>query len=150
MNSEDPERRSWMSAPSFGRSLRPGIGISLQVSDVSKAVRFAVDVLGATCTYSDTDFAALKLLGSDFIFHSDRAYRNNPASVLVRGAIGRGGGAELRIYGCDPDMAEERARAGGWTVLAGAMDKSHGLRECIILDDDGYCWVPGVALPPDA
>jgi hypothetical protein len=26
------------------------------------------------------------------------------------------------------------------------MDKPHGLRECIIIDDDGYVWVPGVAL----
>jgi len=26
------------------------------------------------------------------------------------------------------------------------MDKPHGLRECIILDDDGYAWVPGKAI----
>ena len=26
------------------------------------------------------------------------------------------------------------------------MDKPHGLRECIILDDDGYAWVPGMAI----
>jgi hypothetical protein len=56
---------------------------------------------------------------------------------------------ELRLYGCDPDTAEAAARKGGWTVLTGAMDKPHGLRECIILDDEGYCWVPGVALPKD-
>jgi hypothetical protein len=29
------------------------------------------------------------------------------------------------------------------------MDKPHGLRECVLLDDDGYCWVPGVALAPE-
>jgi hypothetical protein len=53
---------------------------------------------------------------------------------------------ELRVYGLDPDLAAERARAGGWTVLAGAMDKPHGLRESMILDDDGYLWVPSVHL----
>jgi hypothetical protein len=30
-------------------------------------------------------------------------------------------------------------------VLAGSMDKPHGLRECMLIDDDGYVWVPGVA-----
>jgi hypothetical protein len=34
----------------------------------------------------------------------------------------------------------------GWTVLAGSIDKPHGLRECIILDDEGYAWLPGVAI----
>ena len=57
-------------------------------------------------------------------------------------------GAELRAYGVDPDKAETAARDGGWTVLAGAEDKPHGLREAVILDDDGYAWVPGVAIYP--
>ena len=43
--------------------------------------------------------------------------------------------------------AEARARSQGFTVLAGSIDKPHGLRECVILDDDGYAWVPAVALP---
>ena len=34
-------------------------------------------------------------------------------------------------------------------VLAGAIDKPHGLRECVIVDDEGYVWVPGVALKPE-
>ena len=34
----------------------------------------------------------------------------------------------------------------GYTVLAGAMDKPHGLREVYLLDQDGYLWVPGIAL----
>jgi hypothetical protein len=40
-----------------------------------------------------------------------------------------------------------QARAGGWTVLAGSMDKPHGLRECVILDHEGYVWVPGIGIP---
>jgi hypothetical protein len=31
-------------------------------------------------------------------------------------------------------------------VLAGTMDKPHGLRECILIDDDGYAWVPGTPI----
>jgi uncharacterized glyoxalase superfamily protein PhnB len=57
----------------------------------------------------------------------------------------RGVGVELRVYGCDPDQAEAQARAQGFTVLAGTMDKPHGLRECMLVDEDGYVWVPGVA-----
>jgi catechol 2,3-dioxygenase-like lactoylglutathione lyase family enzyme len=137
-----------MSPPDYGRSLRAGIGVSLLVGDVAKTVRFAENVLGATAAYADSDFAALKLNGSDFMVHADRAYRDNPVSGLVQGVEGRGAGVELRVYGCDPDEAEKKARQLGYTVLAGSIDKPHGLRECVILDGDGYCWVPGIALPP--
>jgi hypothetical protein len=41
---------------------------------------------------------------------------------------------------------ETLARDGGYTVLAGALDKSHGLREAYILNPDGYCWVPDIPL----
>jgi hypothetical protein len=30
---------------------------------------------------------------------------------------------------------------------AGSMDKPHGLRECVILDHEGYVWVPGIGIP---
>ena len=66
---------------------------------------------------------------------------------LVQDMEGRGAGIELRLYGCSPDAAEARARAGGWTVLAGSADKPHGLRECVILDHEGYAWVPGTGIP---
>jgi len=60
----------------------------------------------------------------------------------VRGLEARGAGIELRLYGTDPDAAEGRAREAGAIVLAGAIDKPHGLREAYILDGDGYVWVP--------
>ena len=134
-----------VSPEQYGRALR-GIGFNLLVSDVAGAVAFATEVLGATSFYDDTDFAAMRLNGGEFMFHADHTYRNNPLSGVVAGLEARGAGVELRIYGCDPDQAEARARDGGWTVLASSMDKPHGLRECIILDDDGYAWVPGVAM----
>ena len=75
------------------------------------------------------------------------SYKDNALSGIVQGAETRGIGVELRIYGSDPDVAEARARAGGWTVLAGSLDKPHGLRECMIIDDEGYVWIPSVHLP---
>ena len=66
-----------------------------------------------------------------------------PSGSLTDGSH-RGVGAELRLHGLDPDGAEARARARGDTVLAGAIDKPHGLRECYLVDPDGYIWVPDI------
>jgi catechol 2,3-dioxygenase-like lactoylglutathione lyase family enzyme len=146
MKKRPPDRQPFMPAPEYGRSLRPGLGVNLIVADVAATVRFATEVLGATTAYADEDFAVLRCVGAEWMAHADHTYRDNPVSGLVAGVTGRGAGVELRLYGCDPDAAEARARPAGYTVLAGAIDKPHGLREAVILDDDGYCWVPGVAL----
>ena len=134
-----------VSAPAYGRSLR-GLGFNLLVSDVPRAVRFATEVLGATSFYDDEDFAAMKLNGGDFMFHADHTYRDNVLHGVVEGLTGRGAGVELRVYGLDPDDCEKRTREKGYTILAGSIDKPHGLRECVILDDEGYAWVPGMAI----
>ena len=141
-----PDQVPWMSAPDYGRSLRPGVSFSLLVRDMERSVRFAEDVLGATASYWDKDFAAMRWAGGEWQFHADHTYSNNPLSGFLEGVEGRGVGVELRLFGVDPDRAEAAARAGGWTVLAGTMDKPHGLRECILIDDDGYAWVPGTAI----
>ena len=135
MKKRDPSKTPPVSPAAYGRSLR-GLGFNLLVRDVARAVAFATEVLGATSFYDDEDFAAMKLHGGDFMFHADHTYMDNALSGVVAGLDGRGAGVELRVYGCDPDAAEARARAGGWTVLAGAADKPHGLRECVILDDE--------------
>jgi hypothetical protein len=145
MKKREPDKTPPVSAEDYGRSLR-GLGFNLLVTDVSRAVAFATEVLGATSFYDDADFAALRWNGHDFMFHADHAYRDNALSGIVAGLEARGAGVELRLYGCDPDVAEAKARELGFTVLAGSIDKPHGLRECIILDDDGYAWVPAVAL----
>lgn len=145
MKTRPPDKIPPVSAPDYGRMLR-GIGFNLLVRDVPRAVKFTTEVLGATSFYDDPDFAAMRLNGGEFMLHADHTYRDNPLSGVVAGIEGRGAGVELRIYGCDPDACEARARAGGYTVLIGSVDKPHGLRECVILDDDGYAWVPGMAL----
>lgn len=131
----------------FGRALGPGLGINLLVTDVERAARFQAAVLGASVDYWERDFAILRAQGSVWMLHSDRSYRDHPLGGIARGAEGRGAGAELRLHGCDPDAAEAAARALGATVLAGAADKPHGVREAHILDPDGYCWVPTVPVP---
>ncbi|MEO1160770.1 MAG: hypothetical protein AAFW74_10010 [Pseudomonadota bacterium] len=141
-NSQDP----FMDAVAFGHSLGPGIGFNLLVSDTSKHRDFAVAVLGAKVVHHSDDFSVFSLSGSIWMIHADQTYKTNVLYGIATRAQGRGAGAELRAYGVDPDQAESAARAGGWTVLAGAMDKPHGLREAVILDDDGYAWVPGVAI----
>jgi hypothetical protein len=144
MKKRSPGKTPPVSAEDYGRRLR-GIGFNLLVSDVPRAVQFATEVLGATSFYDDEDFAALRWNGADFMFHADHAYGDNPLSGIVAGLEARGAGVELRLYGCDPDVAEAKARELGFLVLSGTIDKPHGLRECIILDEDGYAWIPAVA-----
>ena len=138
-----------MSPPDYGRTLKPGISVNLLVREVKRSVAFAENVLGATPTYADEDFAVLRLNGAEWMLHADHAYASNPLSGVIEGVEARGAGVELRLYGCDPDQAEACARAQRYTVLSGSMDKPHGLRECVIIDDDGYVWVPGVAVKPE-
>ena len=46
--------------------------------------------------------------------------------------------------GCDPDRAEKRARKENYIILSNSMNKPHGMRECYILDNNGFCWVPSI------
>jgi uncharacterized glyoxalase superfamily protein PhnB len=134
-----------LSAADYGKSL-VGLGFNLIVRDISRSIGFSIQVLGATVFFRTQNFAAMKLYGRDFMFHADDTYRDNPLRGSLAEAGARGIGVELRVYGCDPDQADVKARAGGWTVLASAMDKPHGLRESMIIDDDGYVWIPSVHL----
>ena len=131
-------------ADAFGRGLAKGIGINLLVTDVEASARFQSQVLEAEISYWDQDFAILTSHGSTWMLHHDRTYRDHPLSGIAAGAEGRGAGAELRLYGRDPDKAQEVAEQLGGTILAGAADKPHGLREAYILDPDGYLWVPSI------
>jgi len=141
------EGDSWMPADEYGRSLS-GMGINLLVTDMSRALIFQRDVLAAEVVYSDPDFAVLRGYGAEWMLHADHTYNDHPLSGSLTPEIPRGVGIELRLHHCDPDQAEARARAGEHTVLAGALDKPHGLREVYIVDPDGYVWVPDVPVVP--
>ena len=139
----------WMPPPEYGRSLR-GFNVNLLVRDLARALAFQREVLGVEVVYSDADLAVLRHDGSDFLLHAEHTYLDEagaagPFLAQTSRAATRGAGVELRLYGIDPDAAEARARAAGFSVLAGARDKPHGLRECYLVDADGYVWVPARA-----
>ena len=138
----------WMSADAFGRSLPRGVGLNLLVTEVAPAEEFLRVVLGASTLDADEDFAAIELLGSVLMLHADHSYVDHEMSGVTAGAEVRGAGIEIRVYGADPDEAEARAREHGDVVLAGSIDKPHGLRECHIVGPDGYVFVPSRALAP--
>lgn len=143
-------------AVEYGRSLKSGLGINLLVRDVAAAVRFQTKAFAVETRYFDDDFAIMAGYGAEWMLHSNRSYHANALIGIVNGSDAAGGvrgaGVELRLYGCDPDAVEARVRAmidtgdagvADAVVLAGAMDKPHGQREAVIVDPEGYVWVPG-------
>lgn len=138
-----------MSGADYGRSLT-GLGFNLIVNDLEKAIHFAKQVLEAEVFFRTDVFAAMRLSGQDFLFHIPDSYRGNELFGTLKSDAPRGVGIELRCYHVDPDAAETRARENGYTVLAGCLDKPHGLRECMIMDDDGFVWIPSKHLSANA
>ncbi len=138
--------QDFMSAGDYGRSLR-GMGVNLLVADMARALRFQTEVLGLAPVYHDKSFAVLRHGGSEWMLHADHSYHSHPLLGLVGDGALRGAGCELRLYALDPDLAEARCRAAGFSVLAPAADKPHGQREAFLVDADGYVWVPGVPIP---
>lgn len=131
----------FMPAAAYGRGLR-GMGVNLLVRDVPRAVAFQTEVLGASCVYADQDFAVLRLGAGEWMLHADHSFADHPLLALTGDGALRGVGVELRLYDADPDACAARARAAGAEVLAACRDRPHGLRECVIVDPDGYAWVP--------
>lgn len=135
----------WKPAGEYSKEL-VGLTINLLVKNIARSTDFASTVLGAHIVYQDEDFAAVELNGSKWCLHCDHTYQDHPLSGSLTETSVRGIGAEFRVLALDPDEAESRARTHGHTVLAGAMDKAHGMREAYIIDPDGYCWVPSVVI----
>jgi hypothetical protein len=130
-------------------SIRPGLWINLLVRDINAAVGFQVDVLGARAVYSDSAFAIMSFGDSYWMLHSEATYSAHPIGPGLRATPARGTGCELRLQNCDPDEAEKRAHDRNAKVIAATTDKPHGLRECFLLDSDGYVWVPSILNPSD-
>lgn len=129
-------------AEDFGRSLK-GIGLNLVVRDVKRLAAFLERVFGMKAHRLSADFAIMSYHGDVFQLHSDGTYGANPLLGLLPEAGARGAGLEIRLYETDPDAAAERSAAfPDATILQKPTDKPHGLRECYILCENGYAWVP--------
>lgn len=133
----------WMPPDDYGRGL-PQFTVNLLARNLARSITFYKDVLGATVTYSDADFAAMRVADLDFMLHADHAYDGHPWRAPLAGGGLRGLGAELRLFGVNPDEVETRARQAGARVLQAAQDKPHGWRDVIVSDPDGYTWAIGI------
>ena len=139
-----------VSAPDFGRALS-GLGLNILARDVRRLAEFLETVFGMGVHRLSDDFAILTY-GSDVLqLHADGTYHAHPLPSLLPEAGARGAGAEFRLYETDPDDAAARAAAADHqaTILQAPMDKPHGLRECVILCENGYAWVPSRRLAPE-
>ena len=103
-------------------------------------------VFAFTVVRADDNYALLNHRARLYQLHADATYAAHPLYALLPTEPPRGLGVELQLYEMDPDQAEARAREFGYSILQPAADKPHGLRECFILDPDGYCWVPSARL----
>lgn len=139
-------REPWMKADAFGRSIPRGVGLNLLVPDPAAMAAFLGGVLDARLVHADEDFVVAEIAGSLLLVHADHTYVGHPMSGFAEGGEVRGAGAEIRVYGIDPDEAERRARDLGHHVLSGAVDKPHGLRECHIVAPFGYVFVPSAPI----
>jgi uncharacterized glyoxalase superfamily protein PhnB len=136
---------AWRPADEYGRGL-PKFTVNLMMRDVQRALPFYRDVLAAKVHYSDEDFAALEIQGTQFMLHADHAYDQHALAERLKTGGRRGTGVELRVLGIDPDAAETRARAANAKVVQPARDFPHGWREVILEDLEGYVWAVGVAI----
>lgn len=130
-----------ISAGDFGRSLR-GIGLNLLVRDVAGQIAFLTKVFDMQAHRSSADFAIITYGDQVFQLHSDATYSANPLLGLLPETPPRGAGIEIRLFDTDPEQATTRAQAHGAHILQPPTDKPHGLRECYILCENGYAWVP--------
>lgn len=128
-------------AEEFGAALR-GIGLNILVRDVANMVTFLTDIFDMKAFQPTADFAIMTYGDQVFQLHADHTYHSHPLPSLLPEAGARGAGAEFRLYNTDPDEAASRAKASGAHILQDPTDKPHGLRECYILCENGYAWVP--------
>ena len=139
------KNKPWKPAPEYSKNLS-GLTINLLVQDMREATNFVKNILQARIIYEDPDFAAIEGFGPQWCFHTHHTYDSHPFKTITESSIYKGLGIELRLIGCDPDQAEIRAKEKGFKILSNSHDKAHGMRECYILDNDNYCWVPSIII----
>ena len=136
----------FMAAPDYGKSLG-GFSINVLSQNLPRTLIFQRDVLQADIQHEDDDLIIVSGYGSQWMVHADHTYDKHIFLEDTQSSPRRGAGVELRLHGCNPDEVAQRAKANSFKVLDGPRDQpDHGLREAHIIDDDGYVWVPDIAL----
>jgi predicted enzyme related to lactoylglutathione lyase len=130
-------------AATFARSLT-GIGVNLLCRDVRATAAFLQGCFGVSVHRLSADFAIVRCGDALIQLHSDASYSAHPMHDLLPETPPRGVGAQVFLFGIDPDTACNRAEAVGGTVIEAPRNKPHGLREATILSPDGYAFSPAV------
>ncbi|MCH7580072.1 MAG: hypothetical protein IIB22_07505, partial [Chloroflexi bacterium] len=99
----------WMSAAEYGRRL-PQFCVNLIVRDIPRSISFYTNVLDAAIHYFDADFAAIRVLDQELMLHADHTYDGHPWFGGLSDDNDRGLGAEMRLFGVDPDAVEAKAK----------------------------------------
>ena len=107
----------WKSASEYSKDLS-GLTINLLVEDIKRSIYFLQKIIKAKIIYQDPDFAAIEGFGSRWCIHSYHTYDNHLYINIVKSSKLKGLEIELRVIGCDPDRAEERARKENYTILS--------------------------------
>ncbi|MBI5668597.1 MAG: VOC family protein [Chloroflexi bacterium] len=133
----------WMPGHQYA-ALMPPLSLNLLVNDVTRAVQFYQQVLGAQVHYHDPDFAAIRVGPAEIMLHADHTHEHHPWHPALASGSARGLGAQIRLLGLNPDEVERCARDFGAVIVESATDKAHGWRETLVRDPDGYEWAVGV------
>lgn len=130
-------------AEGFGRSLS-SLGLNILVRSVPSLCDFLQEAFSMEIHRQSDDFAIACYAEQVLQLHADHTYHSHPLPSLLPEAGPRGGGLEIRLYETDPDVALERVSRSNHdaTILEVPTNKPHGLRECVILCENGYAWVP--------
>jgi len=134
-----------MNAAEYGRTLH-GLSLNLIVRDLVRSLPFYTEVLGFRVLHHTGDYAALEREGIHVQLHVDRTYGRMPWAEELASGARRGLGAEFRLLGFDPEAVERAAREHGSVLMPTAVRESHGWRDCVVADPDGYTFAVGMAL----
>ena len=105
----------WKSASEYSKDLS-GLTINLLVENIKLSVNFLHQIIKAKIIYQDPDFAAIEGFGSRWYIHSYHTYDTHPYINIIKKSKPKGLGIELRVVGCDPDKAEERAKKENYII----------------------------------
>ena len=87
-----------------------------------------------------SDFAILVYGDNLFQLHSDATYSEHPLLGIIPENPPKGAGIEIWLY--ESDQCHLQALDYNEAILHPSLDKSYGLRECVILSNDENVWVP--------